>query len=122
MTENAETLANWKLTGKLLNLSEQELLVIEAKYLMKDSLKECFYQMLLKWRLKEPENCYLEYLCKKLKINMNKFLSSDESEEETKKRFDCYFKKYFQKFEENFLKFKNVSILFLIFEDFFFFF
>ena len=110
------------MTNRIPHLSEQELLVIEAKYLMKDSLKECFYQMLLKWRLKEPENCYLEYLCKKLKINMNKFLSSDESEEETKKRFDCYFKKYFQKFEENFLKFKNVSILFLIFEDFFFFF
>ncbi len=39
---------------------------IETKYTV-DGIKECFYQMLLKWRLKSPENCNLQYLMAVLK-------------------------------------------------------
>ena len=99
-----------------MSLTEQELLIIETKYLAKDSLKECFYQMLLKWRLKEPENCYLEHLCKKLQMNVNKFNNfkrTFDEDELTKNRFDCYFNQYFENFEniqEIFYKLKNVRI------------
>jgi hypothetical protein len=112
-------LENWKFIGKLLSLTDQELLVIESKYLAKDCLKECFYQMLLKWRLKEPENCYLEYLCKKLEINVNKFVSFkksvDTDDDLSEQRFQSYFNRYFHKLEnidEIFFKLKNVSFLF----------
>lgn len=111
-------LENWKFSGKLLNLSDQELLVIESKYLAKDCLKECFYQMLLKWRLKEPENCYLEYLCKKLEINVNKFISfknsADTDDDLSKQRFQSYFNRYFHKLEnidEIFFKLKNFKLI-----------
>ena len=121
IAELNDNIENWKLSGKLLGLTDQELLVIESKYLAKDSLKECFYQMLLKWRLKEPENCYLEYLCKSLEINVNRFISFKQTadvDDLPKQRFECYFNRYFDKFDnvnEIFLKLKIVSF-FLKFE------
>jgi hypothetical protein len=99
--------------GKNLSLTQQELLVIETKYLVKDSLKECFYQMLLRWRLKEPENCYFEFLYKKSTKFIKCKISSDD--EIFKKRFDCYFKRFFKNFENiDEIKMKNVRKFYIL--------
>ncbi len=62
IANNYDNLSEWKtvaITGLGLQLSDVQ--TIEARYLIADGLKECFYQCLLKWRVKEPENCYLNY-------------------------------------------------------------
>jgi hypothetical protein len=62
IANNYDNLSEWKsvaITGLTLQLSDIQ--NIEARHLIADGLKECFYQCLLKWRVKEPENCYLNY-------------------------------------------------------------
>ena len=59
-----------------MDLNEQDLIVIEAKYMLKDGIKECFYQMLLKWRLKTPENCVVSHLYEMMLSNTHLFQQS----------------------------------------------
>jgi len=72
ITNEYDNLLEWKSLGKHLNLNEQDLQLIESKYLHKEGLKECLYQCLLKWRLYEPENCNLLYLIDQFELHMNK--------------------------------------------------
>ena len=67
-----DNLNEWKKISIILGLEICDVQMIQAKYLISDGLKECFYQSLLKWRLKEPENCYLNYFLNKLYMNLNK--------------------------------------------------
>ncbi|CAF0823298.1 unnamed protein product [Brachionus calyciflorus] len=64
-----ENLNEWKTLGNSLGLSAQDILLIEHKY--KNDLLECFYQCLLKWRLRQPENCNWKFLSKFLKLNQS---------------------------------------------------
>lgn len=62
IANNYDNLSEWKavaINGLGLQLSDTQ--NIEARNLIADGLKECFYQCLLKWRVKEPENCYFNY-------------------------------------------------------------
>lgn len=65
----------WKVLGRYLSLSENDIYSIESKYLFKEGLRECCYQVLLKWREFNPKECNLIYLCKKLiQLNLNLFV------------------------------------------------
>lgn len=55
-----------------LGVDETDILITESKYLVRDGLKECFYQCLLTWRLNQPENCSLEYFCQVLKNKLHR--------------------------------------------------
>lgn len=73
LTLNYDNLNEWKSIASLLNLSKQDIDLIEFNYLSaRDGLRECFYQCLLKWRLIQPENCYFSYLSKLLVLKLNK--------------------------------------------------
>jgi hypothetical protein len=65
----------WKVLGRYLSLSENDIYLIESKYFLKEGTRECCYQVLLKWREFNPEECNLNYLCKKLiQLNLNLFV------------------------------------------------
>ena len=67
LTNAYDNLGEWKTLATLLDLSTQDVDLIEFNYLSSvDGLRECFYQCLLKWRLIQPENCHFSYLCKVL--------------------------------------------------------
>ncbi len=68
-----------------LGLDENEISIVESKYLARDGLKECFYQCLLTWRLQEPENCTLNYFLQVLERKVNK---SNEFIEQLKHRLE----------------------------------
>lgn len=72
ITSKYERLNEWKLISIALGLEISDVQIIQAKYLISDGLKECFYQCLLKWRLKQPEHCYLDYFLNILKHKLNK--------------------------------------------------
>ena len=62
ISNHYDNLNEWKsvaINGLGLQLGDVQ--TIQARHLIADGLKECFYQCLLKWRVKEPENCYLNY-------------------------------------------------------------
>ena len=61
ITNNYENLSDWKRICLTLGLTAQDVQCIESQYLQYEGLKECFYQSLLRWRMREPENCYLAY-------------------------------------------------------------
>ncbi|RNA43765.1 hypothetical protein BpHYR1_031298 [Brachionus plicatilis] len=58
-----EPLDDWKSVAKCLALSNQDILLIEHKH---HDLLECFYQMLVRWRLRQPENCNWNFFSKKI--------------------------------------------------------
>lgn len=64
LTNAYDHLSEWKSLAMSLNLSRQDIDLIEFNYLnSQDGLRECFYQCLLKWRLIQPENCHFSFLC-----------------------------------------------------------
>ncbi len=65
----------WKSIARYLSLSENDICLIDNKYYLKDGLRECCYQMLVKWRELFPNDCFLYNLCLKLiKINLNLYV------------------------------------------------
>ena len=65
----------WKAIARNLCLSESDIYLFEAKHLYKDGIRECCYQMLLKWRELYPSDCCLYNLCIKLiNINLNLYV------------------------------------------------
>ena len=65
----------WKSIARSLLLSENDICLIDDKYYLKDGLRECCYQMLIKWRELYPNECYFYNLCLKLvKINLNFYI------------------------------------------------
>lgn len=72
IANNYSNLAEWKSVSLELGLDKSDLQIIQARYLISDGLKECFYQCLLKWRLKEPEHCYLGYFLNILRFKLDK--------------------------------------------------
>lgn len=74
ITNEYDTLDDWKSLAKCLGLSNQDILLIEHKY---DDLLECFYQMLIRWRLRQPENCNWNYLSKIINQKFNKSIHLD---------------------------------------------
>lgn len=72
ITNEYENLEEWKQLAKHLSLTEHDTQIIETKYLARDGLNECFYQCLLKWRLKQPENCTFNYLASVLSKKFQK--------------------------------------------------
>ncbi len=65
-------LSEWKKVAiDCLDLDGNDLFNIECKYLIRDGIKECFYQSLLLWRLRDPENCNKSYFLKRLSNHYN---------------------------------------------------
>ena len=62
--EYDKPLSEWKLVAEALGVSEQDVECIEHVHAR--APKECLYQTLLKWRLREPDNCQLAYLSRVL--------------------------------------------------------
>jgi len=76
LTNAYDNLDEWKMLAMRLNLTKQDVDVIEFNHSSSlDGLRECFYQCLLKWRLIQPENCHFTFLCK---IILNKFEKTNE--------------------------------------------
>jgi hypothetical protein len=70
-----DDLFEWEQIGKSLGLSKTDLQIIKYEHLDKidlGGLKECLYQVFLKWRMYEPENFNIGYLLKFFKSKMNK--------------------------------------------------
>ena len=74
-------LNEWKTLGTCLGLDDNDICAIESRYLIRDGLKECFYQCMLTWHLRQPENCSLSYFFKVLK-RLNKPIEFIERLEE----------------------------------------
>lgn len=88
MANHYSGLAEWERAGELLGLTRSDLCVIKLNHYhphshlkqngsktneknenlkgLTKNVQECFYQVLLKWRMLEPENCSLTYLTSKL--------------------------------------------------------
>lgn len=73
-----DTLDDWKLLAKCLGLGNQDILLIEHKY---NDLLECFYQMLIRWRLRQPENCNLNFLLKVINQKFGKSIYWDKKKD-----------------------------------------
>ena len=70
-----DDLFEWELIGTQLGLSRTDLQIIKYEHLDKidlGGLRECLYQVFLKWRMYEPENSNLNYLLKFFKTKLNK--------------------------------------------------
>ena len=67
-----ENLSEWTLVGKCLGLNNNDINSVRLRHLKKDGLKECFYQSLLLFRQREPENCNFEYLTRVLATKLDK--------------------------------------------------
>jgi hypothetical protein len=79
ITNSYDNLLEWKDLAASLGLSQQEIQLIESRFINRDGLKECFYQTLLKWRIKEPENCTFANFFQILSVRLSKnadFLAS----------------------------------------------
>lgn len=84
-----DNLLEWKRLAARLGLTRQDIQIIESKYLHKDGIVECLYQVLLKWRVREPENSSFAYfknvLMQSRKLLKNKkekfFLKIDKIQE-----------------------------------------
>jgi hypothetical protein len=99
-----DDLLEWKTLGASLSLSAQDLQQIECKYLSKEGPRECLYQALLKWRLREPENCHLKYFLVDILRNKlskseeflarlsQKLSKNDDQNESSKKKLNFYLK------------------------------
>lgn len=59
LTNTYSCLNDYKQLALGLGLEENDVSVIDSKHLIRDGIKECFYQCLLTWRLQVPENCSL---------------------------------------------------------------
>ncbi|CAF0761310.1 unnamed protein product [Brachionus calyciflorus] len=66
LANRQENLLDWEEIGQQLGLNKCEIQQIESKYLNKDGLVECLYQVLLRFKLKSPENCTIKYLESKM--------------------------------------------------------
>lgn len=68
LTNAYDSLTDWRQLAAMLQLTKQDIDLIEFNYLKNlDGLKECFYQTLLTWRLQSPENCNFSFLSKVLR-------------------------------------------------------
>lgn len=94
LTSLHERLDEWKQVAKRLGLSERDLQLIEAKHLTRDGIDECLYQALLKYRTREPENCYLENVVRALDVSVESvreyFASPHDKEKESSVRLAFY--------------------------------
>lgn len=73
-----DALDDWKSLAKCLTLSNQDVLLIEHKY---DDLLERFYQMLIRWRLRQPENCNWNFLSRIIIQKFNKSICLDPNKD-----------------------------------------
>ena len=65
----------WKPIARCLLLTENDICLIDTKYYLKDGIRECCYQMMIKWRELCPNICYFYNLCLKLiKICLNYYV------------------------------------------------
>ena len=71
IADSYPNLNEWKEVSLELGLESSDIQIIQARYMLSDGLKECFYQCLLKWRLKKPEYCYLNYFLNIIKFKFN---------------------------------------------------
>jgi hypothetical protein len=63
--------AQWKLLGRYLGLNETDLILIEAKYMAKDGLRECCYQLLLQVNESNGSFYFLKLVKTLIELNLN---------------------------------------------------